>query len=217
MQNDNTQNSPAQDSSAQNINEAALAYMEQKYGEKFEYVTPWGNSLSGTHELIVSCLSLPGQEIVVQVENYKKADKIFRDNYLAVKYQQQCTDFFKENAVKVFGEAEVFYTAPVDGLSTDLPVNASLKQYLADTRARLVILVEIKESNYNAESQLGEVASLIGNYGTRYLLKIVIVKDGDYGSYNAASLEEVIGKKESAWCAIIDNSTGTAEIRWFGE
>jgi len=211
------ENNPTQDSSAQNINNIALEYMEQKYGEKFEYVSPWGNSMSGTHELIVSCVSMPGQEIVVQVENYKKDDKVFRDNFLAVKYQQQSTEFFKECAVDVFGEATAFFTPTKNGLSTELSVDSSLEQYLSDTRTRLVILVEVKESDFASESQAEELSRLIGKYGSHYLLKIVIVKDGEYGSYDAVSLEDVIGKKESARCVVVDNSTGTAVIGWFGE
>ena len=210
------QNNPAQNNQ-QNTNDAALAYMEQKYGEKFEYVAPWGNSLSGTHQLIVSCSSLPGQEIVVQVENYRQDDRVFRDNYLAVAYRQQSADYFKECAVTVFGKAEVFYSAPANGSSADLPADASLKQFLADTRATHVILIEINEGSYSSESQLEETARLIGKYGTKYFLKIVIVKDEDYGGYDAVSLEDIIGKKEYARCAIIENSTGIVETSWFGE
>lgn len=33
-------------------------YLEDKYGETFEYSSPWGNSLYGDHELFVTCDSL---------------------------------------------------------------------------------------------------------------------------------------------------------------
>jgi len=211
------QNSPAQDTSPQNINEAALSYMEQKYGEKFEYVAPWGNSMSGTHQLLVSCASFPGEEIAVQVENNRAGDKVFRDNYLAVKYQQQTAGFFEECSKKVFTEAEAFCVVRKDGLSEDLPANASFEEYLSDSRANLVILVEVRESDFEDESQLNELVKLVGKYGTRYLLKTVIVKDGDFGSYDAYSLEDVIGKTKLARCVIVDNSRGKTEIRWFGE
>lgn len=36
-----------------------------KYGEEFEYVQPWGNSMSVDHELVVTCESLAGERILV--------------------------------------------------------------------------------------------------------------------------------------------------------
>jgi hypothetical protein len=87
------------DNSSQNsgqINDIALAHMEQKYGEKSEYAAPWGDSMSETREFIARCDSLQDQDILVQIENYRQKEKIFRDNYLAVKYRENTITFFRD-------------------------------------------------------------------------------------------------------------------------
>jgi hypothetical protein len=52
------------------INRGALAYMEQKYGEKFEYLKPTGSMMpvKDTRKILVSGESLPGKEIVMVIE-----------------------------------------------------------------------------------------------------------------------------------------------------
>ena len=208
------QNNSAQDSSAQNINNVALEYMEQKYGEKFEYVAPWGNSLSGTHELIVSCTSLPGYEIVVQVENYKQADKVFRDNYLAVKYQQETTEFLQRHAEEVFGQAIVLYEPSKDSQSESLSATAAYQEYLADTRTAIMPSIVVKRSCFTDKEQALQLARLISGSGVRYLMSLMVISDADYESGNWSSLGEFLANKYETFTATIGNSNSEIEISW---
>jgi hypothetical protein len=181
METNNNPNNNSQGSNNQNINDVAIEYMENKYGEKFEYSAPYGNSMTGTHELLVTCESLSNQQILVQIENYRSEDKIFRDNYLAVKYHQQTVDFIHDCAVKHFGEAEVFYEATKDGLSTELSANASFNEYLADTRVPLNFSIGTKASLFTSEEQAEKLAEALAVYGTRYIAVLASVADEDYG------------------------------------
>ena len=200
------------------VSEAAFEYLENKYGEKFEYAAPWGDSMSNTKEILVTCESFPGQLIIVQVEDYQKSGEQFRDNYLAVKYQQQSTDFFNECAEKVFGEANAFFTPIKDGLSPNLPADATFEEFLADKRVKLVIYIEVKESTFEGESQAEELSRLIGNYGSHYLLEIILVNEENYGSYDdVTALKDVLRNKKYIRCLAVDNSSGTVKMARFGE
>lgn len=201
----------------QNVNSAALEYMEQKYGEKFEYAGPWGDSLSGTHELFVKCASLPEQKILVQVENYKQADKVFRDNYLAVKYQPETMEFIDDCAIKVFGQATIFYDVADDGLSPDLPANALFEEFLADAGVPLVIMVEAKTSNFSVDEQAEDLAKLIAANGTSFYLSVVIVDDSAYGTYDRKALNEQIALRQFVRCAKITSIGGIIQTEWLGK
>lgn len=213
MQNNPVDNNPTQNNQ-QNINDAALAYMEQKYSEKFEYVAPWGNSMSGTHELIASCASLPGQEIFVQIENYKQDDKVFRDNFLAVKYSQQVIDFICDCVDMEYGVTNVFYLASAKGLSSELPSNASFEEYLADPRAQLSFTIEAKASSFVSENQAQGVADLIAASGMKFLLRIVFVNDDEYGTFTMSSLGDQIVLNKYVYCVRITNLDGDIQIEW---
>ncbi|MDE5590689.1 MAG: hypothetical protein K2J60_16375 [Acetatifactor sp.] len=119
----------------QNSNDAALQYMEQKYGEKFEYVAPWGDSMTGNHELLVSCESLTGKDILVKISNYKSENRVFQDNYLAVKYCEETVGFLSQCANEVFGDSKIDYNVAKHALSPELPADASFEEYFADEGA----------------------------------------------------------------------------------
>ena len=210
---DNNNNASQHDSS-KNVRELAIEYMEQKYGEKFEYVQPWGNSMSGTLRFFVSRTSLPEQIVLVQVDNYTQEDRVFRDNYIAVKYQQKSLDFFSECAIKTFGEANTFYTEPYEGLSVDLSTETTFEEFLADRFPIHEIYVEVKESNYRDESQLKDISQLIGEHGTRYLLQVVIINDLHYGTHDKDTIKDTLEKSDVERRAIIRNEDGSVEIDW---
>lgn len=215
MKKNSVENSP-EENNQKNINDVALAYMEQRYGGDFEYDVPWGNSLSGTHELLVKCDSLPDQQILVQIENYKQEKKIFRDNYLAVKYQAESIEFFHNCATEVFGEANIYYEIAMDGLSPELPADATLTEFLADTRVPLVIMVEVKASDFSSEEQAEKVAELIAENGTYFYLTVVIVDDSVYGTLNRKSLNERIALRQFVHCANITKIDETIQTEWLG-
>jgi hypothetical protein len=199
----------------QNINDVALSYMEQKYNEKFEYSAPYGNSMTGTHQLLVQCAGYPGENILVRIENYKhEEERVFLDNYLAVKYRKDTTAFLLSCANQVFGESTVFYDVANQGLSPDLPVSATLNEFLADTRVPLNIMIEVKVSNFTSESQAQLVAERIAAYGTYYYLSIVILDDSVYGTHNNKTLEARMATDDFIYCAKITRLDDEIQIRW---
>lgn len=189
-----------------NINDEAIAYMEQKYGEKFEYSAPFGNSMSGTHQLLVKCASFPNQNIVVSIENYRTKDRVFLDNYLAVKFHTEYTELFQSYASEVFGEAgeaTVFCRINTMTLSPELLANATIYEYLADTSAPLVLTVKVKESDFISEEQAKRFAELIAANGSYFSISFIVVDDSEYETFDIEALYELVGLKKYIRYAII--------------
>ena len=201
----------------QNINDVALEYMEQKYGEKFDYGASYGNSMSGTHDLLVKCESFPDQYVLVEIENYRSSNKIFGDNYLAVKYQAECIDLFHSYATDIFGEATIFYEVSRLSLSPDLPVAATLEEYLADTRVPLVIMAEVRASDFSSEGQAQRFAELIAANGTLFYISLVIVDDNEYGTLSSKDLDKKMSLDQFVDCAKIINLDGNVQVKWLGK
>ena len=176
-----------------NINDEAIAYMEQKYGEKFEYSAPFGISRSDTHQLLVKCSSFPDQGIVVRIENYRSRDRVFSDNYLAVKYSVECTELFQSYASDEIGEANVLFDINTMTLSPDLPANATLYEYLADTSAPLIIMVEVKGSDFISKEQAQRFTERVAANGSYFGIWFVVVDDSEYGTFDIETLSELVG------------------------
>ena len=212
-------NDPVKKSPTQNINDVALAYMEQKYGERFEYVAPWGNSMSGTREFLAKCDSLPRQEVLVQIENYRNEDKIFRDNYLAVKYREDTIDFILNCANQVFGETTVFYDVAKMALSPELPVNATFDDYFADPRGFVSVSIEVKSSDFVSKEQAQKVIDPIATAcKADYLgIIIVIVEDDKYGTFDIDSLGEHVVSRQFVQCVRLTRQNGSTFTEWLGE
>ncbi|MDR2940112.1 MAG: hypothetical protein LBV08_07280 [Clostridiales bacterium] len=197
-----------------NVNEMALAVMEEKYGEKFEYYRPWGNSMTGTREFIARCESLPGQDIHVEIENFRDDGRIFRDTYLLVKYKPECTEFFKKCVADVFGEAVIFYDVTYFGLSPELTGDATFEEVLADPGTRLGIIAEIKESDFLYKGQAEEAANALAALCARFNFSLVVVEDGDYGTYDRDTLLQSMSSEEYVAFAAITWADGKLTIKW---
>ena len=200
------------------IDNQALGYMEKKYGEPFQYVSPSGDSLSGTHALIVSCESLPGAEILVEVQNFRSEEnRVFTDNYLAFKYEDQTREFLRNCASDVFGDVEVFYNVTEAGLSPDLPADADFAQYLADSKAPLQAWIEVKGNGFSSKNQMQVFSDLISEKNSHYYFTVMVVQDGEFGLLDRDALSRKWVDQTFVCCAEINNSGATAVIDWIGE
>lgn len=195
---------------SKDINTQALEYMEKKYGEKFEYSAPYGNSMTGTHQLLVKCASFPNQDILVQIENYRKDNKIFSDNYLAVKYRNDTIEFIQKCANKQFGESKVFYNVAKDSLSPKLSANASFNEFLADTQVPLNFSIRTKASLFTSEKQAIQLAESLAVYGTHFDLVLASVKDQQYNNNKNDSNSDL----NFVWRVQLTNLSGKIEIEW---
>lgn len=184
-----------------NANELALAYMEEKYGESFTFLAPWGNSMSGNREILVTCESLPEEQILVQVENYKTDEAIYRDNYLAVKYQDEVIDFFKTTAAEFFGDINVFYTPSKQCVSADLPEDAAFTAFYADASTIIPVMLEISASRFSDASAIESYLNTISDTQGEISVSFVIVEDEVFGSLDRKGLSDLITMKNAVYSA----------------
>ena len=198
------------------IHDLALSYMEDKYGETFHFESLWGNSMTGTKQILVSCASFPDEMILVQIENYSNKDRIFSDNYLAVKYKEETLKFFESCGAKVFKDTNIFYEISKYAQSADLPPDASFEVMLADKSAEMIVLIEVSASNYSTEQQIEEITSLISDYCNNVSLTVLVVEDTVYGTLDRKQLGKLISHRDFISCAVIDIECGEVDTYWPG-
>jgi hypothetical protein len=105
-----------------NVYDSALTYMEEKYGEKFEYVKPWGSSYvtPGARQILVSCESLPDKNILLVIND---SEKTYSDNYIDHKFRAQTETFLEDIAHKYFSYVKVNIGIPgfptVEGIDNE--------------------------------------------------------------------------------------------------
>ena len=200
-----------------NYNNAALEYMEKKYGEKFEFVSLSTSGFSSTYRILVSCSSLPDRKIYVQIENYTQKDRTFGDNFLAVKYETDTINFLRDCAASEYSEAIIFYKSCNDALSSDLPVDASFVGFLSDPQASISASIEVKAGSYTSYAQAEKVANLIAANGTQFWLTLVFVEDEKFGSYTEDELIDLVIFENYVHCAQITNLDDGIQVDWLRE
>lgn len=200
-----------------NVNDQALAHMEEKYGEPFIYADATGNSMTGTRKFFATCESLPGKQVLVQINNYKEENKTFLDNYLAVKYEETVKDYFHGCAAEVFGEANVYYEAHILSVSSDLPAETSFEEFYADESTLIVVMIELKESSYSSRQQLEDMLAKIMNSQGEVLITTVVVEDALYGTLDRRSLNIMINNKEQVDSVYAKIKNGAMQVVWTKE
>lgn len=175
--------------SSLDVNELALLHMEEKYGEKFTYAAPSGNSMTGTREFLTFCESLPGKTVVAQIENYKTDTPIYKDNYLEVLYEKDTISYFKKVADEVFGENIVHYEVSNLSVSSNLSKDTSFKSFYEDPSTFIVAYVEVKESEYNSNKQFEEFFTQLNSSNGSIMVSVIVVKDSMYGTLELDDLK----------------------------
>lgn len=206
-------------SSDEKVNDLALKYLEEKYEEKFEYSSPAGISMSGTRSFYATCASLGEESVLVQIDNYKdKENRVFRDNYLAVKYRSRTSEFLEECASEKFSQAKVFLNIGFMALSPDIPASASFEDYLADSDCYLSVLIGVKQSDFTNREQLSTAASAISNAcgGRSLSILIIVVKDSEFETLDEKALEEKSMKDDFVICAELTRNDGFNDFRVYG-
>ena len=167
----------------QDVNELALEYLEQKYGEKFEYYAPAGSSYTGTRTFLATCESLGDKTVVVQIVNYKSEDRQFKDNYLELKYADRLYDYFCQIIGKQFDEFKLFYYPMGMSLTADLPADAPFEDYLKDPSNNISnVMVVAKKSDYKDKTQLSQILETIASEcaAEKLLVTVLVLDDSKY-------------------------------------
>lgn len=156
-------------------------YLEDKYGETFEYSSPWGNSLYGDHELFVTCDSLDSPVYVV-VKDYRETTRTFHDNYVAVMYGEQTEQFMRNCIGEFFSDFHLYYDTPFEPCADDLNKQSTFEEYISDQTYVMHISVAVPIDSIENREQILKMAEKLGSYGTRFRLMFSAQEITDYNS-----------------------------------
>ncbi|CDX04957.1 Prokaryotic membrane lipoprotein lipid attachment site profile [Desulfitobacterium hafniense] len=161
----------------QNINDAALEYMEQKYGEKFEYVRPWGSSYTtpGRRQILVSCASLPNKEILVVISGDKKTES-YSDNYMDLFYESQVSEYIKQVADKHFGNFAVEISIIRSPTAKGISPTTGFDEYILNENHIVDANIIIKTSD---EETVREFLAELKKLGVHFSLGITITSTNE--------------------------------------
>jgi hypothetical protein len=135
----------------QSVRDAALSHLEQKYGGSFEFVSPFGAShvSPGVTEMLFKRQSST-DNILVSV-NRENNDLEIRDNYLAVIYRQETTDFIKSIADELFVASVVFYEVTMFTLSPELTAESTFEEYITHIDSSIDAVVAVSSEGFNEQ------------------------------------------------------------------
>ena len=156
-------------------------YLEDKYGETFEYSSPWGNSLYGDHELFVTCDSLDSS-VYVLVKDYRETTRTFHDNYVAVMYEEQTEQFMRDCIGEFFSDFHLYYDTPFEPCADDLNKQSTFEEYISDQTYVMHISVAVPIDSVENREQILKMAEKLGSYGTRFRLMFSAQEIADYSS-----------------------------------
>lgn len=156
-------------------------YLEDKYGETFEYSSPWGNSLYGDHELFVTCDSLDSS-IYVVVKDYRETTRTFHDNYVAVMYEEQTEQFMRDCIGEFFSDYHLYYDTPFEPCADDLNKQSTFEEYISDQTYVMHISVAVPIDSIENREQILKMIEKLGSYGTRFRLMFSAQEITDYNS-----------------------------------
>ena len=201
-----------------NVNELALEYMEQKYGEKFEYKAPAGSSYTGNRTFLATCESFGDKTVVVQVVDYKTDERQFRDNYLEIKYADRLSDYLSQIINDQFGESKLYYGTAGKPLSADLPADATFEDYLMDPSGTINAVAVVKESDFNDMNQLSEVMETISSNCAAGSMSIVllVIEDSKYIDCNLSKARDYSIRENFIAKGKILRADGDTSIDYYG-
>ncbi|BCN30412.1 hypothetical protein [Anaeromicropila herbilytica] len=118
-----------------NSTDKLIRYMDKKYAEKFEYVSPYGGKLgSKTTKILVKSDKFPEETILVQRTKEKDGDYVYRDNYTAFLLRGELRSLLTDITGYVFESSEykLFYNVTLNALPENYDNNTSMEEYTSN-------------------------------------------------------------------------------------
>ena len=188
----------------------ALAHMAQKYGGEFVYAGPWGTGFvnPAVKQLLVRRAG-DDRDILVTLEG-AGADRVIKDNYLAVKYRREMEQLVTDAARESFGRAKVFYQVFPGVLDPDLSPQADLRTYCTHPSALTCATVAVDQDHFR-EDMAADFAGRFAAAGIRGKFRVAAVSPEEYEKATPRSISDLVGSGRFAWCAAV--RTGPDGVR----
>ena len=194
-----------------------IQYLNEKYGEKFTYLYSDGNYFSDTDRYYVSCESLPGEKITVEVKGLNKNIEDLRDNYLLFKHQKEIYALILSAAEAEFGQSNVivYYSTGVSVPNEKLPADATLDQILNDDGVLLSALIEVRSGKLTTLEQAERAMQSVTSRGCRYALSIVALEAPLYGTLSVDEINQRVEKDDYEHLAVLSKGSNRARSSWY--
>ena len=195
--------------------ERVLNYLENKYGEKFSYVGPAGDSMSGIHSFFVACESMPEKRILVEIDNYKEKSELIRDNYLLFKYYDDIYIMLLRELQAQFGDVVLYYLPGVSVPKANLPATASLDELLNDSGIIIAASAEVRASRLKSIEQVENAVRSITSRGCRYYLTFISIEEEQFSLLSNEELSNRASDKNFVHFAELVKGDGGTRATWY--
>ena len=132
-----------------------ISYMEDKYGEKFEFVSIGSEPrFAGFREMRVTSENLPGQVITVHMS---VRTRVVSDNYIMFLMQEQFQSFVQKIAEGVYGECQVFTPVTTRNgalMPRNIGKDISFEDYLKAVNGVMDIIVFTGKDDFMKEEDI---------------------------------------------------------------
>lgn len=191
------------------LDAAACEYLEQRYGGTFRYSAPWGSSYAnkGVTKMLFTSEEL-GAEVLVEVRR-ENNEVVFRDNYLAVKYQGEMADAIQAAADKCFASAKVFYSILIQPCSPELGADATFAEYSADAASGAAGTVAVPSEGFE-RSQVDDFADSLSRAGLSVFLRFAVVDAAQYEQIDLAGVDAIVGTDAVHFFEVLNVHADTA-------
>ncbi len=177
--------------------EWALAELEKKYDEKFEYYRSANDpEFSSSSKFYVSCDSYDDL-VFVEVHHkgaFGEGERVLSDNYVSVKYASEVCRWAQAFCDEVFEKSVVLYES-VDNQArfTDYSADTTFEEYISNEKIRLDLVVSIPESAYTGSEQFEASANSLLNAftGTGLTVDFVVLPDDMAGSVGKSEIHSL--------------------------
>ena len=183
--------------------EAAMSAMSEKLETSVSFEKRSGSGFLAETELYDTPVYLEQQD-----------DGSYRDNLIAVQYEDETVVFLEDCARTYFETANVYYTVSNAVVSDMLSEDASFEAFLADSGLQLQAMIEIRESEFTSQELVVQMAGSLAMYGTQMDLAVVIVPDDVFGQQSQSDLEKLVRNDEFAAYAHVVCAGGAVDIQW---
>ena len=178
------------------VNDAALAHLEQKYGEPFEYVSAWGSRYTtpGERRILVSCASLPDEKILVVIKGEGNTES-YSDDYMGYYYAPYATDYIQQVADNTFGVCTVKVSSILSSADEDVtPNTTSLDAYIHDQIHTVVGTLTIDSAD---EATLVAFLDELKEIGVHFSLGITVTSTNEEysGRYYAGDSDVSLNRR----------------------
>jgi len=153
-------------------NAGALEYMEQRYGEKFEYIGLKRSAFyaPNSRSIFVSCESFPGKEILVSIVKDGKEEKYY-DNYMEYYFAGQVSDFIVNIAKNYFDDITFRVSISASRSNSAITPKTTFEEYIFAEYYFVRGFMEIGES---IEETIHEFANELVRLGIQFSISINI-------------------------------------------